>query len=243
MHGQECLTIEHEKYHLNQGDFVLIPPGFRHTAQAIDQLTYFCFHFDLDEPNFIVQLIQNSPVFFPKMDPINRKIRPILGAMVELVSPTTTYSFDDKMQIQIYLSQILMAFNRLIPTKTASTNANQSRYAKIIAETLKSTLNEAILHPIDETSIQISIADLMSSIGISEGYGNRLFKEAYGFSPQQYLSTLKLKWAKKMLLKPQFSVSEIAQTLGYQNASHFSRQFKRWTAMSPKTYRQIVAKN
>lgn len=243
LHGQECLTIEHEKYHLNQGDFVLIPPGFRHTAQAIDQLTYFCFHFDLDEPNFIVQLIQNSPVFFPKMDPVNRKIRPILGAMVELVSPTTTYSFDDKMQIQIYLSQILMVFNRLIPTKTASTNANQSRYAKIIAETLKSTLNEAILHPIDETSIQISIADLMSSIGISEGYGNRLFKEAYGFSPQQYLSTLKLKWAKKMLLKPQFSVSEIAQTLGYQNASHFSRQFKRWTAMSPKTYRQIVAKN
>lgn len=177
------------------------------------------------------------------MDPINREIRPILGAMVELVSPTTTYSFEDKMQIQIYLSQILMAFNRLIPTKTASTNANQSRYAKIIAETLKSTLNEAILHPIDETSIQISIADLMSSIGISEGYGNRLFKEAYGFSPQQYLSTLKLKLAKKMLLKPQFSVSEIAQTLGYQNASHFSRQFKRWTAMSPKTYRQIVAKN
>ena len=87
--GQECLTIEHEKYHLNQGDFVLIPPGFRHTAQAIDQLTYFCFHFDLNEPNFIVQLIQNSPVFFPKMDPINREIRPILGAMVELVSPTT----------------------------------------------------------------------------------------------------------------------------------------------------------
>ncbi|RMW42371.1 AraC family transcriptional regulator [Lactiplantibacillus pentosus] len=243
LHGQECLTIEQETYRLNQGDFVLIPPGFRHTAKAIAHLTYFCFHFDLDEPNFIVQLIQNSPVFFSQSDKINQKIRPILVAMVNLVSPSATYSFNDKMQIQIYLSQLLMVLNQLIPTKTASTNANQSRYAKIIAETLKSTLNEAVLHPIDESSIQISIADLMATIGISEGYGNRLFKEAYGFSPQQYLSTLKLKWAKKMLLKPQFSVGEIAQTLGYQNASHFSRQFKRWTSMSPKTYRQIVAKN
>jgi len=240
--GHEGLSIEHESYTLNQGDFVLIPPGFRHTAHAIDHLTYFCFHFDLDEPNFIVQLIQNSPIYFPKGEGLNRDICPILHELIALVSLSADYSFKDKMQIQIYLSQILMIFSELIPAKSAATNANQSRYAKIIAESLKSTLNDAILHPVDGDTEPISIADLMASIGISEGYGNRVFKDAYGFSPQKYLSELKLKWAKKMLLKPQFRVAEIAATLGYQNASHFSRQFKRWTKMSPKTYRQIVAK-
>lgn len=240
--GQERLSIEHETYLLNQSDFVLIPPGFRHIANAVSNLTYFCFHFDLDEPNFIVQLIQNSPIFFPKGNLLNDEIRPMLTNMIDLVSLTANYSFEDKMKIQIYLSRILMTLNQLIPEKTTATNANQSRYAKIIAETLKSTLNDAILHPVEDTT-QISIADLMASIGISEGYGNRVFKDVYGFSPQKYLSDLKLKWAKKMLLKPQFTVAEIALALGYQNASHFSRQFKRWTKMSPKTYRQITARS
>ncbi|WP_143875836.1 helix-turn-helix domain-containing protein, partial [Oenococcus oeni] len=52
-----------------------------------------------------------------------------------------------------------------------------------------------------------------------------------------YLSKLKLKWAQQMLAKPQYNIDEIALVLGYSDSTHFSRQFKRWTGLSPKKYR------
>ncbi|WP_420795073.1 helix-turn-helix domain-containing protein [Paenibacillus terrae] len=57
-------------------------------------------------------------------------------------------------------------------------------------------------------------------------------------SPRTYLSGLKLQEAKILLQQPKTSLNEIANQLGYKNLSHFSRQFKRWTGLSPTEFRR-----
>lgn len=242
--GQEGLNLGEREILINAHEFVLIPPGFEHTCHSVEHLTYFCFHFDIDEPDFIVHLIQSSPIYFPQNHPINKQITPILDKMDHLIRLNRLYSFDDKMKLQIYFSQFLSQLNSLTKLNTSETNSNKSRYAKVISERIKSKINDHVLyytnpsgpnkkHNIPEIP---KITDLIDSLQISPGYGNRVFKEVYGISPREYMSKLKMRWAQQMLAKPQFTIAEIAQALGYQNPTHFSRQYKRWTGISPKNY-------
>ncbi|MGL2218221.1 AraC family transcriptional regulator [Oenococcus oeni] len=247
VNGQEIVNFEHDSYLLNSGDFVLIPPGFIHTVSALKNLTYFCFHFDIDDPSFVVGLIQNSPIYFPEDSSVNQEITPIIEDMNKMIS-SKVYSFEDKMNLQIYLSKMLLKFNSLINKQPTVIGSSQSKYAKTISEMIKNEFNDHVLYfatrflngP-DNQKIQVpempTIKHIMEATGISVGYGNRVFRSVYCLSPCDYLSKLKLKWAQQMLAKPQYNIDEIALVLGYSDSTHFSRQFKRWTGVSPKKYR------
>ncbi len=65
----------------------------------------------------------------------------------------------------------------------------------------------------------------------------KIFTQVYGMSPRQYLSQIKLNQAKQELLANDLSIETIAAKLGFSSVSHFSRQFKRWTGVSPNQYR------
>lgn len=79
---------------------------------------------------------------------------------------------------------------------------------------------------------------LQQSLGISSSHCNRVFKQVFGQSPRAVLSQLVLHEAKLLLGNPKLSVQNIAVMLGYKDIAHFSRQFKRWSGMSPSRYRQ-----
>lgn len=245
LHGQEKIEIANETLMLKSDDFVLIPPGFDHICTAIQNLKYFCFHFDIDDPNFIIHLIQNSPIYFPSTSQLNHKITPILDNMDITIKANGIYTFEDEVRIQIYLSQLLIVFNSLAELSTNTVDSNKSKYAKLISEKIKSEINEYVLfftnadqtYNANDFPVPPKVTEIIKSLKISEGYGNRVFKEVYGFSPREYMSKLKIGWAQQMLSKPQFTINEIARALGYQNSTHFSRQFKRWTGETPKNYR------
>jgi hypothetical protein len=54
------------------------------------------------------------------------------------------------------------------------------------------------------------------------------------------MSEILLNEAKRLLTQADLSVDNIAMMLGYKTNAHFSRQFKRWTAMTPSEYRSLV---
>ncbi len=72
--------------------------------------------------------------------------------------------------------------------------------------------------------------------GMSEVYFRKLFKDAYGTSPIEYVKLVKIKKAKEMLRGDYGSVSDIATALGYPNIYDFSRDFKKRVGVSPSKY-------
>ncbi|MBO6129158.1 MAG: helix-turn-helix transcriptional regulator [Pseudobutyrivibrio sp.] len=74
-------------------------------------------------------------------------------------------------------------------------------------------------------------------IGFSESHFMRFFKEAFGVSFVTYLNDYRLSMAARMLLSTEESVLEISQQVGFENLSHFNRQFKRKYGKTPREYR------
>jgi len=69
---------------------------------------------------------------------------------------------------------------------------------------------------------------------------NRRFKLATNSSPLQYLQSLRIEHAKELLKQSNLAVSEVADMVGYQDASYFTSLFKKVTAVTPIEYRSLV---
>ncbi len=84
---------------------------------------------------------------------------------------------------------------------------------------------------------QVSIRTLAHQAGYSEKYFSALFRKYYRVSPKQYHTRLRMQAASCFLQETSMTVAEIAQALGYADAFSFSKQFRRFTGLPPRTVR------
>ena len=88
-----------------------------------------------------------------------------------------------------------------------------------------------------EQSSNMSIAQIATKCGVSECYFRRLFQEYSGESPVSFRQRHRIERAKQLLLSEEnFTVSEIAQELGFSDVYHFSKTFKKYCGLSPSAF-------
>lgn len=101
---------------------------------------------------------------------------------------------------------------------------------------------QALLSPATEymkehfTDNSLTVVELATLCNMSEVYFRRLFLNAYGVSPKEYLIEKRLSYAKTLLLSGTLSVSEVALRCGYGEPCHFSREFLRRVGTTPKDF-------
>ena len=84
----------------------------------------------------------------------------------------------------------------------------------------------------------------ISSIARFAGMGNstlhHVFEKIVGQSPIQYLKKVRLHQARLMIVSNGLNASEAAYKVGYNNASQFSREFKRQFGLPPSRAAEIL---
>jgi Response regulator containing CheY-like receiver domain and AraC-type DNA-binding domain len=89
-----------------------------------------------------------------------------------------------------------------------------------------------------------SLDSLSEYLGLSSVYVSRLFKAKAGMSFAEYYQTARHERALELLRIPENSIGQIAQMLGYSNATNFARAFKLISGESPTDYRtHLMLKN
>lgn len=73
---------------------------------------------------------------------------------------------------------------------------------------------------------------------MSKSYFLRLFRRYMGTTPYNYLVNFRITQAKELLVLTDYSVSEIAQEVGFGDAGNFSTRFAKATGQSPLQYRK-----
>ncbi len=79
----------------------------------------------------------------------------------------------------------------------------------------------------------ISLDRIAKNMYVSPVYISKIFKEETGDSPINYLIKIRLAKAEEMLKESTLSIKAVAQRVGYNDAYHFSKLFKKYYGISP----------
>lgn len=84
---------------------------------------------------------------------------------------------------------------------------------------------------------ELSLAGIGRVACLSPYHCLRLFKEAFGLTPHQYMTRKRLRHARRLLEGTDLPVSEVCRRSGYQSLGSFSHRFKRRFGASPRELR------
>ncbi|WFR55748.1 AraC family transcriptional regulator [Anaerocolumna sp. AGMB13025] len=83
-----------------------------------------------------------------------------------------------------------------------------------------------------------SLDYLADSIGMSNAYMSRLYKQYTGITIMERLGAVRMNRARELLLGTQLPVNEIAERVGYSGSTYFYRVFKKENGVTPNEYRR-----
>ncbi|HET9372347.1 MAG TPA: AraC family transcriptional regulator [Vicinamibacterales bacterium] len=85
----------------------------------------------------------------------------------------------------------------------------------------------------------LSVGEVARLAGVHPARLAREFRRAFGISPGEYVRQLRLARTRSALERSRDSLSAIAIRFGYADQSHFTRDFKRETGLTPAAYRRL----
>ncbi|SFS02083.1 response regulator transcription factor [Anaeromicropila populeti] len=80
--------------------------------------------------------------------------------------------------------------------------------------------------------------DIAKKFYLSPEYLSKLYKKRTGVNLKEYINEYRIEKAKELLKAGEKNISNIAESVGFDNYSYFSTIFKKITGVSPKEYRE-----
>ena len=82
----------------------------------------------------------------------------------------------------------------------------------------------------------LSVSQVASELGLSEGHLSHLFKKETGTTMGNYLTRCRIQKAMSLLRQRKLKVYEVAEACGYRDITYFSGTFKKLVGMTPSEY-------
>ena len=87
-------------------------------------------------------------------------------------------------------------------------------------------------------NMDISVDDLMTTMGMSRSSLTRKMHELFNLSPKDFLQAARIKHACSLLTQTDLSVKEVAYACGFSNPHYFATCFKASTTLTPSEYKE-----
>lgn len=222
--GKGTLHINEHIFHVSAGDCFLIPAGkvSYYEASKTDPWCYAWANFlGINSQMYLYQLMSTSKdkYILHNLDTVKYK-ELIFKIMSMKGNSTSKYLLSNSIFLQI----LAMLFDEV------KFSDNNLKKLSIIDE-IKFYLD------VNYTE-KVKLKDLARKFGIHPNYLTRMFHAKYGISPKQYLTSLRLYRACKLLTTTDLSIAIIASSLGFDDQFIFSKVFKKEYDMSPSVYRK-----
>jgi AraC-like DNA-binding protein len=101
-------------------------------------------------------------------------------------------------------------------------------------------IQQILTYLLDNFTREIRLSDLAQGLGMSDWTFSRFFKKNTGNSFTDYLTTLRIGFACKLLADSDIAVTDICFEVGYANVSNFNRIFRNQRGMTPSAYRRLA---
>lgn len=234
--GERSYFIKDRTFFVKKGDLVLINPDDLH--KTIDTgvpnhervLLKFSKEFISADNSALAELL--IPLFEVNVIhftlPAQSLVEDLLRKMFQEIE-TRKNGFE--LSLQSLLIQLLVFAKRYLEVNPPATLDHPSPVHRKISEIVQ-YLN-------GHYPEAVTLAKVSKQFFISSCYLSRTFKEVTGFTFIEYLNSIRIKEAQRLLRETRLKAGVIAEKVGFGSIAHFGRVFKTVTGQSPLAYRKL----
>ena len=163
---------------------------------------------------------------------LHGKEREQISALIKQVYQT------DGIERLTWFIKTLKAFSETTNYELLSSSA----YVNSVNTTDTERINKVMEHLVNNYSRDINLEEVADLVNMNKASFCRYFKLRTHITYSSFLNEIRIAHACKLLVNSKKSVSEICYEVGYNNISHFNRQFKIITKLTAKAYRKNYQK-
>lgn len=237
--GSRKYFINDLVYLVNAGNLVLLGKNEVHKTGSIDNTphTRIVVNFNSEYIQSVIDGLGGLDLlsFFDegiKVLPISMKVQgrvqDLLTRMLDAHAQKDPYS---QALCRILLAELLLCLRGCVAEQKA-----KQENAPIISNKTIDTISSYIAQNYRSS---LTLPEIAARFYISPYYLSRLFKKTTNLSLVEYINSVRIREARKLLETTKLKVAEIAHQTGFATAAHFSRIFKQGTGLSPQQYRRF----
>lgn len=161
---------------------------------------------------------------------------PVASVVAQLLHELSAPTLGSRAMVRALLLQCMI---HLIRNRLQARDRRLDWMAVLIDEKLWSTLR----HMLDTPGNPHSVESLAMRAGMSRSTFAKRFSRAYGNGPMELLRNLRMQMAASMLVQTDLPVKRIAERVGFNSRSAFSRKFESIVGTSPRKFRSSAGQN
>ncbi|SNX53415.1 AraC family transcriptional regulator [Thermoanaerobacterium sp. RBIITD] len=236
--GQRYYFIDDRVYYVKEGDIVLINSYALHKTAYAGTPNYsrILIYFRKSFLDGFLQNINDIDLFYcfeKKINIISINLSSqsyVEGILFKMLDENKKRESGYLSISKIYLIELLIFLSRY----ALNSPVKDIRYHNIMHK----KISEAVQFINANYNKTFSLKEISQMFNISPFYFCRIFKKVTGFTFIEYLNAIRIKHAQLLLKESDQSITEIAQKVGFESGTHFSRVFKNIMHISPLKYRK-----
>lgn len=210
-------------YEVDKHTFVLFRPTTPHRYRELDNpFINDWFHCTGEEMEGLL-----TEIHFPVDTPVKASDPMMVSRFVQELQ--ATFHMGGRLKEAIIDCDLRSFFMKLADVQHRTTNEKLRRYYVQFIE----LRNELYSTPQPHRTV----SELAARLNMSKSYFQHIYKELFHTSVMSDMIQARLEHAKYLLDHSEHSITHIASLCGYDNETHFMRQFKRYVGVSPRNYR------
>lgn len=230
--GTLYMAMDKERYVLNEGDFLLMPPQAVQYGYRESDCSFYWLHFTVQSG--YETLASSEAGYQPALLTIPdkgtlRNPDKLIAILKQLQDSVRSYR---EQTLNNYLATSILCelYNQLFFVQNHSgTNRKQHLYNDIVDYIKWNRMTN------------MKVNRLAEHFGYNAKYLSCLFSEIAGISLKQFMLQEKTDAAKSLLTDTNQSIKEISQQLGYSESHQFTHSFKKIAGLTPTDYRNAYA--
>lgn len=236
MSGERRLTIGNQGYALKKGALAFIPKNVAHktmTASPPEHERLVIYFHDAyigsavsEQPDLLLPFSARSPVL-----ELNQQEQAYAENL--LLQMINEYSDENRKGRALFfktlLTQLLLFAGRKLPC------AQEDEVKPV-----NPSIREIVQHCNEHFRKPMTLSEIAGRFYLSPSYVSRLLKKHTGRSFPEYMNTLRIRESQRLLRESSLKMIEIADQVGYLNITHFNKNFKLITGMSPLQYKKMT---
>lgn len=239
MSGRGRHRIGDNIYDVSEGDFILINAGVYHQfLVGTDGSTVVEFYIGLTDIYLEGQEKNHLPVLEsgPVLHTSGELKMKLSRLCISMEAEKEMGRFGGYFMMKAYAVQMLLFFLREQERPQKERPVAQCSFESVNRKYLVEKIIDYFEEHYDQ---KISLNQVAGNMYLSPYYISKIFKAETGETPIHLLIEIRLEKARDLLLgEPALSVQEVAERVGYDDAYHFSKLFKKKFGVSPSAVRK-----